>query len=360
VPHLGGFVIVRFESPTAAIAQWRPVLGRLLDRLTLLPEHAVVFVRTAAPGLTADEVNASVTAPLEPRLADLPDLVSIRCASRRGESVVELTLPSHPDLPARRQEVRQRVEEVRKQFPPQARIELEPSVAADGPTLLIALYADEPNPPAERSAELEALAEQAVRGRLSAVPGVADIRRVGAGRRLEDAPSVERLNVNGMGPSAPPVVLLSLRVLVDADPGAVCRAAEQILSDVAATLPEHVKLLHHAFGPNDFGLTMHADDNETAFAATVEKVAANVARIPGVKSVWRVDSLGDRREAHWWIALDTADRDRREQTLKNIRSQAKAAAPTNEIRVSRPDALVLSFDRDDTVELKQIPQNGSN
>lgn len=37
VPHLGGFVIVRWEAPTASYQEIRPVLQRLLDTLQLLP-----------------------------------------------------------------------------------------------------------------------------------------------------------------------------------------------------------------------------------------------------------------------------------------------------------------------------------
>lgn len=194
VPHLGGFVVLKYAAPTSSFAHWRPALQRVLEAFRLFPEQAVVAIRITAPGLVAEDLEATVTMPFEAQLTGLAGLCGIRSTSCAREGLIRLAFKHNADFSAIRQELRRQLEPVQGQLPSGAAIAIEPAVADEVDLLLIALYTtDESRARPDLLGELEILAERVVRSRLTTVPGVAQAEIIGGRQRYEVVPSVERL-----------------------------------------------------------------------------------------------------------------------------------------------------------------------
>ncbi|MBL9095248.1 MAG: efflux RND transporter permease subunit [Planctomycetaceae bacterium] len=393
LPHLTGFVVIRYGAPTAAFAQHRPVLERLLESFRLLPEQALVVVRAKIAGASAADLDAKVAEPLEKELAGIPEAAEARAVSRRGESVVELTLKHGADPADCRRGVQQRLAALEGRLPPGTQFELEPALAADGPALLIALYSDEEtNSPAEQVDELAALAERTVRTRAATVPGIAKVARVGVGRRVDVVPSAERMLRRDVGlddiltavhkcrgsvaelkqtivavrdgeptrledvaevrldaershvarlwlrdptqdrPIAPAAALFIVQAASDVDAPAAFRAVEQLLDDLVATLPRHARLAYQVFGAEDVGLTIRLPGgNAQATAAAVEAAASGLLGAAEIRSIWRVDDGDDQAEL--WISLGSVTAKRRPEISARLREQVKAQNRAAEIAV---------------------------
>ncbi|HUY87699.1 MAG TPA: hypothetical protein VMV10_03085 [Pirellulales bacterium] len=87
-------------------------------------------------------------------------------------------------------------------------------------------------------------------------------------------------------------VVLSVKSLADVDPGAVCRAVERAANEIQTILPEQVRVECRAFGPRDVRLRVRPsqEDENEGLAAVVEKAVAEILKLRGVASIWRVDA----------------------------------------------------------------------
>jgi multidrug efflux pump subunit AcrB len=393
LPHLTGFVVIRYGAPTAAFARHLRVLERLLESFRLLPEQAFVVVRAKVAGVNAEDLDAKVAEPLETELAGIPEAAGVRAVSRRGESVVELTLKHGADPADCRRKAQQRLAALNGRLPPGTQFELEPATAADAPTMLIAIYAaEETNSPAEQVEELAALAERTVRTRVATVPGIAKVARIGGGRRIGVIPSAERMLRRDIGlddvltavhkcrgsvadlkqtivavrdgdpvrlddvaevrldtergrlarlwlrdptqerPIAPAAVLFAVEAAADTDAPAAIRAVEQMLDDLAATLPQPARLTHQVIGSDNARLTIRPPETDAqTTAAALDAVALDLLDAADIRSIWRVD--GGDGQAELWIAPAALGAQRRQEISAQIREQAKARNPEAEIAV---------------------------
>lgn len=152
------------------------VLGvRSLESLPLdfFPEfaHPIVEIQTEAPGLTAEEVEALVSVPLESILHGTPWLDVIRSKSVEGLSSIVLILEPGAELMEARQLVQERLAVAAARLPGVALppVILSP-LSSTSRVLKVGLSSDTLS-----QMELSGLARGTVRPRLMAVSGVANV-----------------------------------------------------------------------------------------------------------------------------------------------------------------------------------------
>ena len=135
-----------------------------------------VVIMTEAGGLAADEVELSVTAPIETAVGGLPSTRRVRSSSATSLSMVWVEFDWGTDIFRARQVVSERLSSVRDALPPGTRPEIAPITSITGEIMLLAISsADKTATPLD----LRALAEFDLRSRLLAVPGVAQVVAIG-------------------------------------------------------------------------------------------------------------------------------------------------------------------------------------
>src|SRR5262245_8849067 len=160
--------------------------------LDAFPEFAppIVEVQTEAPGLSAEDVEALVTVPLELALAGAPEIARLRSSSAPGLSVLSAIFPYGTNPYRARQFVIERLALAAEQLPADAHPAVTPLQSALTTILVIGMRSSgEVSPLALRD-----LAEWTVRPRLLGVPGVADVIVYGvAPREIHVTTTPERL-----------------------------------------------------------------------------------------------------------------------------------------------------------------------
>jgi CzcA family heavy metal efflux pump len=163
--------------------------------LDVFPEFSppLAEVQTEAPGLSTEEVEALVTAPIEQALAGTPFVRTLRSKSVLGLSSVVLIFDRGTDLAVARQYVSERLGTVAPQLPSVARppVLLSP-LSSTSRVLKIGLSSK-----TLTQVELTTLARWTVRPRLLAVPGVANVAIWGQrDRQLQVLADPERLRAS--------------------------------------------------------------------------------------------------------------------------------------------------------------------
>ncbi len=157
-----------------------------------------VQINTAAPGYSPLESEQRVTFPVEQALAGLPALDHTRSLSRYGLSQVTAVFADGTDLWFARQQVAERVQQVRGQLPEGLQPELGPVTTGLGEILM---YTVEAEPDARRAdggewtpTDLRTLHDWVVRPQLRTVPGVTEVNTVGGfQRQIHITPDPARL-----------------------------------------------------------------------------------------------------------------------------------------------------------------------
>ncbi len=135
-----------------------------------------VVVLSEAPGLAADEVEQTVTFPIESATAGLPGVRRVRSSSAIGLSLVWVEFDWGADIYRARTLVAEKLAAVRGALPADAHAEITPITSITGEIMLLALS----SPDAVRTPmELRAYAEFELRNQLLAVPGVAQVVAIG-------------------------------------------------------------------------------------------------------------------------------------------------------------------------------------
>ena len=142
-----------------------------------------VQINTAAPGFSPLEAEQRVTFPIETALAGLPRLDYTRSLSRYGLSQVTVVFADGTDLYFARQQVAERVQQVRSQLPDGLEPELGPVATGLGE---IFMYTVEAEPDARKpdgsrytATDLRTLQDWVVRPQLRNVPGVTEVNTIG-------------------------------------------------------------------------------------------------------------------------------------------------------------------------------------
>lgn len=141
-----------------------------------------VEVLSAAPGLSALEIERFVTFPIENAMRGLPDVVQMRSVTKFGLSVVTIVFEDKVDIHFARQLVFQRLDEAKAGVPESVSISLGPIATAMGEIYQYTLQGEEPEDPDLRIkylADLRTLQEWTVTPLLKSVTGVNEINSFG-------------------------------------------------------------------------------------------------------------------------------------------------------------------------------------
>lgn len=158
------------------------LLGAMAVRsspLDVFPEFAPpqVIIQTEAPGLSAEEVEALVTWPLEYAINGTSKITTVRSSSIFGLSVITVYFSDGTDLFVARQLIAERLNVAAAKLPAGVGPPLmAPITSASSTILIIGLTSDTISP-----LDLRSLADWTVKPRLLSVPGVAKLVTFGGG-----------------------------------------------------------------------------------------------------------------------------------------------------------------------------------
>jgi len=163
-----------------------------------------VQINTEAPGYSPLESEQRVTYPIETALAGLPKLDYTRSLSRYGLSQVTVVFKDGTDLFFARQQVAERLQQVKSQLPAGLEPELGPIATGLGE---IFMYTVEADPAARKrdgtpwtSTDLRTLQDWVVRPQLRNTPGVTEVNTIGGyARQVHITPDPARLVALGFG-----------------------------------------------------------------------------------------------------------------------------------------------------------------
>jgi len=163
-----------------------------------------VQINTEAPGYSPLESEQRVTYPIETALAGLPRLDYTRSLSRYGLSQVTVVFKDGTDLFFARQQVAERLQQVKSQLPQGLEPELGPIATGLGE---IFMYTVEADPAARKrdgtpwtSTDLRTLQDWVVRPQLRNTPGVTEVNTIGGyARQVHITPDPARLVALGFG-----------------------------------------------------------------------------------------------------------------------------------------------------------------
>ncbi len=170
--------------------------------LTQLPIDATpditnnqVQVIALAPSLAVQEVESSISAPIEVAVANIPNIIELRSISRLGLSVITIVFKDNVDVYWARQQINERLKEAEDMIPPGiAKIDLAPISTGLGEIYQYRLAVDKGFEHKYNPMELRTLQDWVVRREMLGTTGVADINSYGGFvKQYEIAVNPERL-----------------------------------------------------------------------------------------------------------------------------------------------------------------------
>lgn len=170
--------------------------------LTQLPIDATpditnnqVQVISLAPSLAVQEVESSITAPIEVAVANIPNIIELRSISRLGLSVTTIVFKENVDIYWARQQVGERLKEAEDNIPTGlAKIEMAPISTGLGEIYQYRLAVEKGYETKYTPMELRTLQDWTVRREMLGTTGVADINSYGGFvKQYEVAINPERL-----------------------------------------------------------------------------------------------------------------------------------------------------------------------
>ncbi|MGE5383368.1 MAG: efflux RND transporter permease subunit, partial [Omnitrophica WOR_2 bacterium] len=155
--------------------------------LTQLPIDATpditnnqVQIIALAPSLAVQEVESSITAPIEVAVANIPDIIELRSISRLGLTVVTVVFKDNVDIYWARQQLNERLNEAEESIPAGlAKIELAPISTGLGEIYQYRLAVKKGYESKFTAMELRTIQDWVVRREMLGTPGVADINSYG-------------------------------------------------------------------------------------------------------------------------------------------------------------------------------------
>ena len=163
------------------------LIGGGIYSLTKLPIDAIpditnnqVQIISLAPSLAVQEIESSITAPIEVAVANIPDIIELRSISRLGLSVVTVVFKDDVDIYWARQQLSERLKEAEEVIPEGlAKIELAPISTGLGEIYQYRLLVDKGYESKYTSMELRTIQDWVVRREMLGTSGVADINSYG-------------------------------------------------------------------------------------------------------------------------------------------------------------------------------------
>ncbi|GLI95469.1 efflux RND transporter permease subunit [Methylocystis echinoides] len=155
---------------------------------------AQVLVAMRAPGLTPEELEARVTAPIEIAAKGIPSLVRMRSTTRYSVALLTFEFSEGTDIYWARAQVNERLSQVQDQLPDGVSGGLAPIVTPLGEMLMFTLVGGDLTPTEQRS-----LIDWTIRPAIRGLPGVADLNVLGGFvRTFEVAPSPAAMAARGV------------------------------------------------------------------------------------------------------------------------------------------------------------------
>jgi cobalt-zinc-cadmium resistance protein CzcA len=155
-----------------------------------------VLVAMRAPGLTPEELESRVTAPIEIAMRGIPNLAAMRSTTRYAVALITLEFTDGTDIFWARAQVNERLQDVRDQLPASTDGGLAPVVTALGEMLMFTIDSDTLN-----AQQMRQLVDWTIRPALRGLPGVADVNVLGGFvRTFEVAPSAAAMAARGITP----------------------------------------------------------------------------------------------------------------------------------------------------------------
>lgn len=163
-----------------------------------------VQINTSAPGHSPLEAEQRVTFPIETALAGLPRLDYTRSLSRYGLSQVTVVFKDGTDLYFARQQVAERLQQVKSQLPAGVDPEMGPIATGLGEIFMYTVEADpaarKPDGTPWTATDLRTLQDWVVRPQLRNTPGVTEVNTIGGyARQVHITPDPARLVALGFG-----------------------------------------------------------------------------------------------------------------------------------------------------------------
>ena len=153
-----------------------------------------VLVSMRAPGLAPEELESRVTAPVEIAVRGIPNLVSMRSATRYSVALMTFEFADGTDIYWARAQVNERLQEIRDQLPAGTEGGLAPIVTALGEMLMFTVVSDTMS-----VQEIRSLIDWTIRPKLRGLPGVADVNVLGGFVRIfEVVPSAPAMAARGI------------------------------------------------------------------------------------------------------------------------------------------------------------------
>ena len=178
------------------------LIGWGVYSLTRLPIDAIpditnnqVQIISLAPSLAVQEVESSVTAPIEVAVANIPNITELRSISRLGLSVITVVFKDGVDIYWARQQLSERIKEAEDIIPAGlAKIELAPISSGLGEIFQYRLAVEKGYEHKYTPMELRTLQDWTVRREMLGTAGVAEINSYGGFvKQYEIAINPERL-----------------------------------------------------------------------------------------------------------------------------------------------------------------------
>ncbi len=153
-----------------------------------------VLVAMRAPGLTPEELESRVTAPIEIAARGIPSLTRMRSTTRYSVTLLTFEFAEGTDIYWARAQVNERLAQVQDQLPDGVTGGLAPIVTPLGEMLMFTLVGGDLSPMEQRS-----LIDWTIRPAIRGVPGVADLNVLGGFvRTFEVAPSPSAMASRGV------------------------------------------------------------------------------------------------------------------------------------------------------------------
>ncbi len=227
----------------AALGVWS--FSRLPIDATPDITNVQVQINTVAPGYSPLEAEQRVTFPIETALAGLPGLDSTRSLSRYGLSQVTVVFDDGTDLYFARQQIAERLQQVRSRLPPDLEPELGPIATGMGEIFMYSVDADadarKPDGTTYTPTDLRTLQDWVIRPQLRNVPGVTEVNTIGGyARQIHVTPDPARLRALGF--TLQDVVDALLRDNRNIGAGYIERNGEQLLVRVPGQVADASQL----------------------------------------------------------------------------------------------------------------------